>query len=293
MPIRISASPYLSLLLLASIASFAPIALPAFAQLPAPLTYGPPANSAVLPSTVVDWDALPVKPNAGGEQRPVFDNPTPVLPKLEVHISTLNPGQMSHPPHRHPWEEMLLIRDGNVEATIHGEKRRAGPGALIFFASNDPHNLVNIGTTPATYYVINFDTDRVLTASDKPAAEQAVPGMLPSSIIDCNSMPTTPTATGAAVTVLNSPTLTFALLHSHITTVDVGKSTAPGGVDPGDELLIVKTGSIELTINGVASRINQSSLAYMAPNDKRFIRNIGTVPASYQVIKVVSDKSPK
>jgi quercetin dioxygenase-like cupin family protein len=39
--------------------------------------------------------------------------------------------------------------------------------------------------------------------------------------------------------------------------------------------------------------MKEGSLFYCAPNDKRTFKNIGTTPAAYQVIKVVSDKSPK
>jgi hypothetical protein len=39
--------------------------------------------------------------------------------------------------------------------------------------------------------------------------------------------------------------------------------------------------------------MKEGSVLYWAPNDKRTIRNLGTTPATYQVIKVISDKSPK
>ena len=81
------------------------------------------------------------------------------MDKLEVHVTTLNPGMESHPVHRHPWEEMLLVKEGDFEVSINGVKHHAGPGSLVFFAANDPHNAKNVGTTPATYYVINFVTD--------------------------------------------------------------------------------------------------------------------------------------
>ncbi|MGB6429860.1 MAG: cupin domain-containing protein [Candidatus Acidiferrales bacterium] len=260
---------------------------------PIAVKYAPPSQSAVLGTTFVDWDALTVRTTANGEQRAVFDNPTPTLEKLEVHISTLNPGKMSHPPHQHPWEEILLVKDGEMDASINGVTHHAGPGALIFFASHDVHNAQNNGTAPATYYVINFVTDLVHTVADKPAAEQAVAGMLPSSVLDCNSMPAVATATGSRASCVDSPTLTFARLESHITTLNVGASTMPDIVDPGDELFIVKSGAIEARINGVAARISAGSFFYCAPNDKRTFRNIGATPAVYQVIKVMSDKSPK
>lgn len=267
--------------------------LTASAQPPVVATYSAPKNSAVLGSTFVDWDSLLPSATQVGEVRAVFDNPTPTLEKLEVHVTTLLPGMQSHPVHRHAWEEILLVKNGDFEVSINGRKQHAGPGSLIFFASNDPHNATNVGLTPGTYYVINFVTGLVHSVPDKPASEQAVPGKLPSSIIDCNSLPSTPTPTGSRASVVNSPTLTFNTLESHITTLNPGQSTAKDMLDSGDEFVVIKSGSVEVTVNGVASRMNAGSMLYWAPNDKRTLRNLGATPASYQVVKVLSDKSPK
>ncbi len=265
----------------------------ATAQTPTVSTYEPPKQSTVLVTTFVDWDSLTPTPTAVGQLRPVFDNPTVAMDKLEVHITTLNPGMESHPPHRHSWEEMLLIKDGDFEISINGRKQHAGPGALVFLASNDAHNARNVGTKPGTYYVINFVTDLSHSTSGKSAAEQAVPGKLASSVIDCNSLPTTPTPTGARVTCVSSPTLTFVALESHITTLNPGQQGAPNIIDPNDEIVVIKTGQVEVTVNGVASRMNAGSLLYWAPNVKRTMRNVGSVPTSYQVFRVTSAKSPK
>jgi len=268
------------------------VALTAAAQVVS-VTYTPPVNSTVLSSTFVDWDSITAQATPVGQQRAVFDNPTPTLEKLESHITTLLPGMMSHPVHHHPWEEILLVKEGDLDVSFNGQKHHAGPGYLIFLASNDAHNLQNTGKTPATYYVIDFYTDRVHTVADKPAVEQAVPGMLPSTVIDCDSLPGTATPTGSRVSVLRSPTLTFLRLDSHITTLNVGQSTQTNMIDSGDEVAVIKSGQVEVTVNGVTSRMNEGSMLYWAPNDKRTIRNIGSKPAIYQVVKVTSEKTPK
>src|ERR1700761_3206869 len=161
--------------------------------------YAPPKQSTVLATTFVDWDSLVPSSGKTGEVRHVFDNPTVGMDKLEIHITTLNPGAESHPPHRHSWEEMLLVKEGDFEVSLNGRKQHAGPGALIFFAANDPHNARNVGSTPATYYVINFVTDLSHNTSAKSAAEQAVPGKLASGVMDCNRLPSTPTPSGSRV----------------------------------------------------------------------------------------------
>jgi quercetin dioxygenase-like cupin family protein len=199
----------------------------------------------------------------------------------------------SHPVHRHSWEEMMLVKDGDFEVSMNGKKHHAGPGSLVFFAANDPHNAKNVGTTAGTYYVINFVTDLSHAADAKSAAEQAIPGTLASSVIDCDSQSSTPTPTGSRVVCVSSPTLTFFALESHITTLNAGQSSAPNIIDSNDELVVIKSGQLEITVNGVASRMNAGSLLYWAPNDKRTLRNIGATSASYQVIRVTSAKSPK
>ena len=267
-------------------------ALTASAQ-PVVNNYTPPKNSIILATTFVDWDSLAANPTPVGQVRQVFDNPTVAMDKLEVHITTLNPGMESHPVHRHSWEEMLLVKDGDFEVSMNGVRHHAGPGSLVFFAANDPHNARNVGLAPATYYVINFVTDLSHDESAKSAAEQAVPGKLASAVIDCNSQPATPTATGSRVVCVSSPTLTFLALESHITTLNAGQQTAPNIIDSNDEIVVIKSGQLEITVNGIASRIGAGSLLYWAPNDKRTLRNLGATPASYQVIRVTSAKSPK
>jgi len=116
------------------------------------------AQKTALGSQVFDWNAMTAKPNATGEVRTVVRAPTVTLEELEMHITTLKPGEASHPPHQHPNEELLIIREGTVEALVAGEHKRIGPGSIIFQASNQLHNIRNVGETPATYHVINWKT---------------------------------------------------------------------------------------------------------------------------------------
>ena len=137
------------------------------------LAYGPVtvrADSQVMHSTVFDWNTFTVKPTAVGSVRSVVSSPTATLENLEIHVTTLNPGQMPHQPHRHPNEELVLIDQGTVEAFNNGAWKRVGPGSIIFNASNEVHGLRNVGTTPAQYHVIY-----VKTAATPPGETVIVP----------------------------------------------------------------------------------------------------------------------
>jgi quercetin dioxygenase-like cupin family protein len=113
---------------------------------------------AILGPAVFDWNAMAVTKTDVGEVRSVVRAPTATLSELEMHITTLNPGLASHPPHQHPNEELVILRTGTVETLSGGTWKRLGPGSIIFNASNSLHALKNVGDTPATYFVVNWKT---------------------------------------------------------------------------------------------------------------------------------------
>lgn len=115
-------------------------------------------NKQILGSTVFDWNTIPDKKSNVGSVRSFVKEPTATLDELEIHVTTLDPGKESHPPHKHPNEELIIIRQGTVETLSNGEWKRVGPGSVIFNASNQLHGLRNVGTDPAIYHVINWKT---------------------------------------------------------------------------------------------------------------------------------------
>jgi len=117
--------------------------------------YGRP-QTPVMHSKVFDWNAMEAKKTAVGESRQVVRSPTATLDELEMHVTTLNPGQTSHAPHQHPNEELIIIREGTVETLSQGEWKKLGPGSIIFNGSNELHGIRNVGTGPTTYHVVNW-----------------------------------------------------------------------------------------------------------------------------------------
>jgi len=113
------------------------------------------AEDSVLPSAMYPFEKLtPRKSGAAAEIRSVLKGKLATGESLEVHQTTLSPSGMPHPPHRHVHSEMWLIREGTVELTVEGKSTQIGPGSVGFVRSNEEHGIKNVGTTPATYFVV-------------------------------------------------------------------------------------------------------------------------------------------
>lgn len=117
---------------------------------------GADAKDALLPSACFPFEKLPVKKNAenGNEIRQVFTGTTHEGYPIDLHITTLQAGQMPHPAHTHVHEEMIFIETGTLEVTISGKPTRIGPGSVAYVKSMELHGWKNVGDSPSTYFVL-------------------------------------------------------------------------------------------------------------------------------------------
>ena len=116
-----------------------------------------PAIPPLLHSMVFPRDSSRTRSQAS-TARSLVDTATAILAKLEMHESTLKPGMNSHPPHRHAHEEVIYLTQGDVSVFQENVTRKAHANDVIFLASNQWHNITNIGTTDAKYLVVRIDT---------------------------------------------------------------------------------------------------------------------------------------
>ncbi|HZP04393.1 MAG TPA: cupin domain-containing protein [Terracidiphilus sp.] len=140
-------------------------ALAGLVALSAALTERPTAvadepQQPILGPAVFHWDEMKFKPNAVGAQAPLCKQPTATLDQLEMHVSKLEPGKMSHPPHQHVNEELIILREGTCETLSNGQWVKVEAGSVVFNASNSLHGFRNIGTTTAVYHVINWSPNK-------------------------------------------------------------------------------------------------------------------------------------
>jgi (S)-ureidoglycine aminohydrolase len=115
-------------------------------------------------SFVMEWNDVKYIPRGDGKggTRQFFSRATAMGQRLDLHATTLNPGQSSHDPHHHRAEEMIIMLDGEVEEYLGpdekgGKSKRATDGDIIYLVSNGWHAINNVGTKPALYFAFQFE----------------------------------------------------------------------------------------------------------------------------------------
>ncbi|MBL7745423.1 MAG: cupin domain-containing protein [Chitinophagaceae bacterium] len=107
-------------------------------------------------SLMLDWNDLVTKNTGKGYRRDFFNRATSQLAQFEMHTTALNADSVSHAPHTHVQEEIILLLRGNVEMYIGGSLYKAAPGDVIFLPSMVPHALKNIGKEQCEYFAFQW-----------------------------------------------------------------------------------------------------------------------------------------
>lgn len=107
-------------------------------------------------SFMIDWDDLKTSNTGKGYRRDFFNKPTSQLAQFEMHTTALNADSVSHAPHTHIQEEIILVIRGNVEMQIGDQFFKGTKGDLYFLSSNKPHALKNIGKEQCEYFAFQW-----------------------------------------------------------------------------------------------------------------------------------------
>lgn len=126
------------------------------------------------------------------------------------------------------------------------------------------------------------------------AAQSAPPPKTPvdSAVFAWDALQVKPTKIGARRDVFDGPTATLGNLECHVTTVNPGEAPHAAHRHADEEILFVKEGTIEVTVNGIVRQAGPGSVAFFGANDLHGLRNTGSTPATYYVLRIVPHDLP-
>ncbi len=107
-------------------------------------------------SFMVDWNDLTFKEHDKGGVRQYFRRSTAMCDYYDMHVTTLNAGLKSHPPHTHRAAEIILMIEGDTQMQIGDNFYKGSTGDVYFVTSEIPHGIENTGSKPAMYFAIQW-----------------------------------------------------------------------------------------------------------------------------------------
>lgn len=113
----------------------------------------------------------------------------------------------------------------------------------------------------------------------------------PSTVFEWSKLAVRKTATGERRDIVNAPTATYANLESHVTTLEPGIAAHAPHRHADEEIVVIKDGTLEVTINGKTETAGAGSMLFFAANDLHGMKNAGHTRATYYVIRIVA-KAP-
>lgn len=114
-------------------------------QRPDPIPPDDPRRRAAI--VQADDDQLPHLSVAGGTYTVLLagDDTAQRYTLIDMHVPTGG----GPPPHRHDFEEMFSVLEGEVEVTFRGEARVLRAGQTVNVPANAPHSFRNVSGSPA------------------------------------------------------------------------------------------------------------------------------------------------
>lgn len=119
-------------------------------------------------------------------------------------------------------------------------------------------------------------------------AQNGAGGVLASGVFAWDSLPVEKTASGERRAVFDSITATVDRLETHVTSLDAGAAPHAAHRHPDEELVFVREGLVEATINGVTHKAPAGSVIFFASNESHGMRNGADGRTSYFVLRWTS-----
>ena len=108
--------------------------------------------------------------------------------------------------------------------------------------------------------------------------------LMKSALFTWESVPEQPTEQGGRRGVFAAPTATLDELEYHTTTLKPGGSPHPPHTHKNEEILLIKSGTVEAYVNGEWKTAPEGSLLFFASMVPHTVRNTSSKPATYFVL---------
>ena len=225
------------------------------------------------------WADFPVKKDGQREGRKIAEGTSPEFEYLEIHATTQEKGAAPRPSHAQTdKEELLIVREGKMKATIGNKSAVIGAGGVILVPPQEEQVYENVGDGPLTYYVFIFKSKKPMDLDRNKKAGGAL-------LLNKDSLEFKKSERGGGRKYFDRPTAMTDNFEMHVTQLDhKGPSHAPHQHVDTEVILIIE-GNTTMTIDGKNYTAGPGDLYIMESGTMHGISNAEDKPCSYFAFK--------
>jgi uncharacterized cupin superfamily protein len=233
----------------------------------------------IITSGVYSWAKMKAIKTHTGWERDILKGPTQSLESFEIKAITLHPGKESHTYLIDKGcDELVIIKEGFANISINSVKKDIGPGSITVASQGDRVVIKSLPGSDLVYYSLRF----------KPKPEKTTvksQEKYPAVLTDWNSIVFKPSANGGRRDIIKQKTSVLKELEIHTTTLNEGLPSHAAHKHADEEIILVRFGTVEQTINGIAYKLGPGSVIFLTNNDMHGISNAGTGQCEYYAIR--------
>jgi Uncharacterized conserved protein, contains double-stranded beta-helix domain len=128
-------------------------------------------------------------------------------------------------------------------------------------------------------------------AAGVPQTAGAQSKALPSKMLKYEDLPVKNNGQNRGLALFKGETHSGYQIEMHETELAPGLAPHPPHHHVHEEAILVREGTVEVTIMGKSTRLGPGSVAYVASGEEHGWKNVGTVPAKYFIVTLGDDKA--
>lgn len=228
---------------------------------------------------VYRWADRPLKVRGDRESGVFLEGTSPFFDYLKIHATTQFPGAKPSPAHANKdMEELVIVKEGTMKATIDGRSKILGPGSVILIMPQQMQSFENVGTGNLSYYALKYK-------SKKPMNLESGMTNGGSMMLSADSLVFRKTEKGGSRAYFDRPTAMCERMEMHVTELN-GKGPSHNPHSHAEtEVILMISGDSEMTIDGKEYQAGPGDFYFVNSGLFHGVRNAADVPCSYFAFK--------
>lgn len=232
------------------------------------------AQVGAVRSDVYNWNDLKMEKKKSIERREILRGSTRHFEYIEIDAYTLDPKKSLNKYKNDELEELIIIKQGTLKATVNGKSKTLGPGGVALITPGEIRSFENEGKEQASYYSLKFKSKNAMDIERGKTAGG-------SSMVDWGEIAYAENPRGGRRQFFDRPTSALSRLEMHTTKLNEGLDSHEPHTHPEEEVVLLLTGEAEMQIGEAHTRVLPGGLIFLDSNVLHAITNKGQGPCEY------------